>query len=596
MEGRTTGVETQTTSPVDLVPPEHKTDESGRLGPRNVTGTPGRSLIGGRGSEVSSPAPESIHSRTASVRKDLPALTDSKLKDSMEDDEASQILNSLQASRKSSRTSPPELSGLYESSTASDPHSDESAQLHEEPGQTSPGEHGDSPAPDANDESISPTATSPSAQPHVSVSSSDDPDVQSRKEAFKNQLQPKLGFFDKHKKESTVTAVGGVLVGIGALASIAFPPAGLCIYACGIMMLSMGLTEIMAAPGDVPVNPPEPKPDKPEPKPDESKSKPVENNVDDGKFVAVRKPILEALTQGDGPIPVREDGSLDEDEAKKRLRKFAQQSGINGDPEALLEQVSSGMQAGLPLSEVISEAIADVLSRDKNFDPRDNEFKSVTNAILSAAEAMMNATSATEREQALADFLSKMKEMLPRMSDASLGQLMAMTQGALASPGTEQAREILTHVLKLLEAEKAERLLKQQSLAAFGASAGVSDAVPEPPLPPPPPPPVALKSGKPTTPLQSSASGTGASEAFDPTISQNQVHLRVLSFELDTLNRADRLGVSDRNDFLNAAKEVLEKPRGKRITGAEFLDELERHTGDRFSNVIDKMRDKNHFK
>ncbi|WOG29308.1 hypothetical protein [Endozoicomonas sp. 8E] len=593
MPGRTTGVDTQTTPPVDVVQPE-QANESGRLGPRNVTGTPGRSLIGGRGSEVSSPAPESIHTRTATrAREDLPELMKSKLEDSMDDEQASQILDSLQASRKSSRTSPHELSGLYESSTASDPHSDESAQLHEEPGQISPGEHGDSPAPDANDESISPTATSPSEQPHVSVSSSDDPDVQSRKEAFKNQLQPKLGFFDKHKKESTVTAVGGVLVGIGAIASIAFPPAGLCIYACGIMMLSMGLTEIMAAPGDAPVNPPDPKPDKPEPKPDESKSKPVENNVDDGKFMAVRKPILEALTQGDGPIPVREDGSLDEDEAKKRLRKFAQESGINGDPEALLEQVSSGMQAGLPLSEVISEAIADVLSRDKSFDPRDNEFKLVTNAILSAAEAMMNATSATEREQALADFLSKMKEMLPRMSDASLGQLMAMTQGALASPGTEQAREILTHVLKLLEAEKAERLLKQQSLDAFGAAAGVSGAVPEPP----PPPPIAPKSGKPlTTPPQSSARRTGASEVFDPTISQNRVHLRVLSFELGTLQRADRLGESDRIDFLNAAKEVLEKPRGRRITGAEFLDELERHTGDRFSNVIEKMRDKNHFK
>ncbi|WP_252178920.1 hypothetical protein [Endozoicomonas sp. 4G] len=497
----------------------------------------------------------------------MPELIEAELEGSLSNDEASELLRSLQASRKSSGTSPSNPSELDGAHSILDPD-DEEASLQPESQETPSGEYEESSTPDSDDDLTS--TPTPAEKAKVSVSSSADPDAQRRKEEFKNQLQPKLGFFDRHKKESTVTAVGSVLVGVGALGTIIFPPVGFCIYACGILVLSMGLTELMAS-GDVPDSPPPtPKPDKPEPKPDESKSKPGENNADDGKFMAVRKPVLEALTQGDGAIPVREDGSLDEDEAKKRLRKLAQESGINADPEVLLEQMSTGIQAGLPLSEVIAEALADVLSRDKSIDPHDAEFKAVTNAILSAAEAMMDATSASEKEQALTEFLAKLKEMLPRMSDASLGQLMAMTRGALVSSGTEEARQILTSVLKLLEAEMAERSLKQQSSAAPGGSSKV--------------------------PPQPSASEAVASEPVDLSISKNRVHYRVLSFELSTLKSADRLNGNDSNDFLNAAKEVLEKPRGESITGAQFLDELERYTGGRFTQIIEKMRDKKHFK
>ncbi|WP_257276062.1 MULTISPECIES: hypothetical protein [unclassified Endozoicomonas] len=593
MPGRTSGVDAQTTPPVDSVHPKHEVNKSGRLGARNVTGTQGQSLVGRRDSEGSGPAPESIHSRSASVtyydQEDLPEPKEEELEYSLSSGEASEMLRSLEASRKSPTTSPSESYGLHGAHSTLDPDEDEGAPLQSEPRQPSPGEEVDVHAPGTEDGLNTSTASSHSSKARVSVSSSADPDAQSRKEAFKNELQPKLGFLDKHKKEATVTTVGGILVGVGAVATIAFPPLGICLYACGIMMLSMGLTEIMAPSGDVQQNLPQPKPDKPEPKPDESKSKSDESNVDDGKFMAVRKPVLEALTQGDGVISVREESSLDEDEAKERLKRFAQEDKLIAGPEALLEQMSSGIQTGMPLSEVVSEAIAGVLSRDKSFDPHDAEFKAVTNAILSAAEAMMNATSASEREQALAAFLTKLKEMLPRMSDASLDQLIAMTRGAMASPGTEEAREILSSVLKLLEAEKAERLLKHQYPVAFGDSAEVSDLVPGPP--------VALKSGKsPRTPPQSSTSETGVSEAVDPSISKNLVHFRVLSFELSTLDKADRLDGSDKNDFLKAAKEVLERPRGKKITGAQFLDELERYTRDKFANVIEKMRKKDYFK
>ncbi|WP_062267254.1 hypothetical protein [Endozoicomonas arenosclerae] len=596
MPGKTGGVDTQSTQPVDLVHPKHQVNETGRLGPRHVTGIPGQNLVGRRDSQGSGPTPESIHSRTATsnLQEDLPELVESELDDSLDSDEASQMLSSLEASRKSSRSRIPQPPGAHGSHPTPDPD-DELVTPQVKPRQTPPNGHGEGPAPDPDDELISPKGTSPSAKPRVSVSSSDDPDVQKRKEEFKNELQPKLGFLDKHKKEITVTAAGGILVGIGAAAAIGFPPAGLCIYACGIMMLSMGLSKMMFALDDAPDNLPKPKPDEPKPKPDEPKPKPSENSLDDGKFMAVRKPVLEALTEGDGPIPLREDGSLDEDEAKKRLKKFAEESKLNVDPEELLEQISTGIQAGLPLSEVVAEAIADVLSKDKNVDPHDPEFKAVTNAILSAAEAMMNATSASEREQAMAEFLAKLKEMLPRMSDSSLDQLIAMTKGALGSAGTEEAKEVFTSVLRLLEAEKAERLLKQQqqSSASFSASAAVSKVVPEPPGPPPE---VAKPKKSSTKHPPHSTTETGASEAIDLSISKNLVHFRVLSFELNTLERADRLNDSDRDEFLKAAREVLERPRDKRIKGSQFLEELKEHADDRFAQVIGKLKEKDHFK
>ncbi|MGI9281191.1 MAG: hypothetical protein ACR2PX_16415 [Endozoicomonas sp.] len=594
MPGKTAGVDTQSTVPVEVVHPKHEVNESGRLGPRNVTGTPGQSVVGRRDSQGSGPLSESIHSRTASKAQhqqgDLPELVESELENSLDSDEASELLSSLEASRKSSRSRTAQPSEGHGSGRTPDPE-DELIPPQIKPRQTPPGGQRPGPAPDPDDELITPKETSP----RVSVSTSDDPDVQKRKEEFKNQLQPKLSFLDKHKKEITVTAAGGILIGIGAAAAIGFPPAGLCIYACGIMMLSMGLSKMMFALDDVPENLPKPKPDEPKPKPDDPKNKPGESSVDDGQFMAVRKPVLEALTQGDGSIPLQEDGSLDEDEAKKRLKRFAEESKLNVDPEELLQQISTGVQAGQPLSEVVSGAIADVLSRDKNFDPHDAEFKTVTNAILSAAEAMMNATTDSEREQALAEFLSKLKEMLPRMSDATLDQLIAMTRGAMASAGTAEAREVFTGVLKLLQTEKAERLLKQQQQASisFGASAAVSKVVPEPPAAPPevPKPKESVAKAPPH-----SVSEAGTSEAVGLSISKNMVHFRVLSFELATLDRADRLNDSDKNDFLKAAREVLEKPREKRISGAEFLEELKKQTGERFSEVILKIKGKDHFK
>ncbi|WP_152558496.1 hypothetical protein [Endozoicomonas numazuensis] len=426
--------------------------------------------------------------------------------------------------------------------------------------------------------------------------------MQKRKEEFKNQLQPKLGFLDKHKKEITVTAVGGILIGIGAAAAIGFPPAGLCIYACGIMMLSMGLSKMMFALDDVPENLPKPKPDDPKPKPDDPENKPADSSIDDGKFMAIRKPVLEALTEGDGPIPLLEDGSLDEDEAKKRLKRFAEESNLNVDPEEILGQISTGVQAGLPLSEVVAEAIADVLSKDKNFDPNDPEFEAVTNAILSAAETIMNATSGSEREQALAEFLAKLKGMLPRMSDAALDKFLAMTKGAITSAETAEAKEILTSVLRLLETEKSERLLKEQKAsvtlggsASASTSTSTSSRVPEPPGPPPEVPklskiPKLSKAPKPA------ASESGVSGTSDLSISRNLVHFRVLSYELSTLGRSDQLGDDDKNDFLKAAREVLERPKDKRISGAQFLEELKEHADDRFSNVIGKLKEKDHFK
>ena len=283
------------------------------------------------------------------------------------------------------------------------------------------------------------------------------------------EIPEKKSFLQKHGKELAVTLSGAGIVGAGALLGVFFPPAGILVYSCGIMMLSMGLSKMLFALEDMPENLPKSKPDDPKPEPGKKEEPLNTSDVDKGKFAAVKKNVLDALKGAGIEAPVDENGNIDQAKVREELEKQKaiqkeHREKILQHPKGaeLLKKIERAVEDGAPANQIIKQAVAAACEGDDSIDSE--ELMDALNPVLNVAEnaELLNSDMTDkDKEAKVRALLGEFEKKLPAMDDRLLNKLYQSTQSASQVPAANSTKLLINTVADLLRREMQKRALKR---------------------------------------------------------------------------------------------------------------------------------------
>ena len=563
-------------SPVTAAQPA--APSSGEFGTHGVSPAAGKKSI--PGPEGSSPADKSIRDRTSALHQ-LPTSEEFELPDDLApsgqkvtDADADEAIRKIQKQQQQKSlgdnpVKPDARKVLPDSSSSSSAPSSRSATPSSRSATPSA-----SPTSSVSSDGSTSTAASPASKPSLSVTGTPQPPEEPapKKDGDKPvaDIPPKRSFLQRHGKELSVTVVGGGVIAGGAVLSVLFPPAGLLLYSCGVMLLSMGLSKMLFALEDMPENMPKQNPEAPKSDSDKKDDSSDTSSTDDGSFTAVKKNVLDALKGAGLEAPVDEHGDIDKEKLRalqdkvKRQEQQAREEILKHSRGAeLIKQVEKAAEEGVPASEIIKQAVATVCADDQSVDS--DELMRAVNEVLNVTEnqeLMNGAMSETERETQIRAALKDFQNGLQGMDDKVLNRLYQSTQSALQMPASESTTLLLNILADMLRRELNGRALAKGDT---------------PPAPPPPPPPpsdpggiskkdaLAEPVGRGAKPLKSTAARASAaapvsSNADGKRVDSTKVLLQMFNFELNRAfpEAASNYGVeeADRDKLVDLAKAV----------------------------------------
>ncbi len=573
----------------------------GEHGRREVSPTTGQRITP-RPQEHESPG-KSIHDRKTALEK-LPSSEELRMPEEHElsDEEADKFIKQIQARKKQEGSvDKPVESKTKPTSLGASPLTGEK----KVPTPLSP----DSRTPTNSPVEVDPQTGQSADKPVVSVTGAPKPTDNPKPSPDEKplpEIPEKKSFLQKHGKELAVTLSGAGIVGVGAILSVFFPPAGLLVYSCGVMMLSMGLSKMLFALEDTPENVPQPKPGDPKPEPEKKEEPPKTSDVDKGKFTAVKKNVLDALKDAGIAPPVDENGNIDQAKVREELEKQRaiqkeHREKILQHPKGaeLLKKIEGAVEDGTPANQIIKQAVAAACEGDESIDTE--ELMDALNPVLNVAEnaELLNSDLADEEKEvkvraALAEFEKK----LPTMRDELLDRLYQSTQSASQVPAANSTKLLINTVADLLRREKQRRALKRGEIPIPpplpASPVPSSSTIPAPPAGPVIKPAARVPSGEsvaPQTTVSTAASPVAAigGDSSDQLIESSKVQLRVFSFELDKVfpNIAGKHGLNDghKNQLIEIAKEIETEFDAKREVSADlklskkmFMEQLQEKT------------------
>ena len=570
----------------------------GTAGTRSVTPEPGRSIVGSVDDDTSaSRSRKNLHDRrtVSTDRSDLQHPDEVELEGQLEDEEARTVLSQLESQTGSRRRSQRNSNNGSTHSSPTPGSSPDESELGTPPT--------GSPTPSHSTPPTGSTNVTGSKGASVSVEGVKDPDFEKRKNEFKEKLQPKLGFLDKHGKELGVTIGGAAMVLLGAALFAAFPPAGLCLYSCGVAVLSMGISKMLFAISDEPPQLPTHEKDKPKNE-DEEETKPKETSSDDDYFKAIGKPVLDALAgKVDESVPSTA-GLEDKDESRSttavtEAESTTVTSAVN--PADVLAEIQAEIQAGKKPSEAFASALAGVLAANPDIDPNDESvyenLMPALNALEAALEQTRKAATPVDSGAGVKAAFASLKTNLSKASSGFLTQVSTAAGKAKDDVDLSgAARAVASSLTELINQIQTSRT----SAPVSSASSTVS--------PPPTPSTADISSARrgvkrpvgsayATSDSGSSSSSSSINSTASHASDRNKVRFQAFAFELEGFFRD---GQASRGYNNNDKEELLEKGRAvanelsalplvSTLTADQFYQELEKQVSEKLKPLVRKL-------
>ncbi|MGI9275662.1 MAG: hypothetical protein ACR2PT_12560 [Endozoicomonas sp.] len=297
--------------------------------------------------------------------------------------------------------------------------------------------------------------------------SAENPEETRKQKKLEKHLEGKLGFLDKHKKSIIATVVGGLLVSAGALAAIGFAPAGICIYAVGIMLLTQGVAHMLNedADGAPPID--DRKEDNKPKNEDEEKKK--EKKDDQGQYMLVDNPSYKGpdrQSQVDYSGDVTTAEAVDPSQVGKSLSKLA----ANPNPESTEAQAQAqdvltevnglfGASSEQKPSRVMAKILAKLV-RKAGIDPDNpDQMKLLSDALDEFRAVVESGASSEEQARAAIDIVAKIISTTQPGADSSELLLKMLRDFEHEMPEGDpalvnHARKVSKQLVALVEASK----------------------------------------------------------------------------------------------------------------------------------------------